>query len=513
MPSIPAKTVVLTFDDAVKSQRTFVGPFLKELGLRATFFVSHRWMDDEANFMTWDEIGELHQMGFEIGNHSWTHPGLSTPRAASRLEGELALVENSLARVKVPKPACFAWPGNGFGPEAVEVLRATGYRLARRGEMPEVEYGRATVGPLYDPSRRHPLLIPTTGDSYPNWTFEHFQNVVARALEGQAVVLQYHGVPDVAHPWVHTDPELFKKCMTYLKEQGFRTMALGDLERYVDLAHPPSDPLLSYRHPIAPAAKLLLPVEMEATRARLPYWLGVMKRHHYSDSEVAKVTGLPSSQLPQAEAVSGGILPYPGGRHPRTGFLNGAIAPSRGTKASIFLPWDRASYVVVDVPEAIFASGRLIYLAHTHIPSIWDEQNRPIDNVDWRPTADGGLESAWELPDKVAFGASIRPVTGGADMELWIRNGSPEPLSKIRSQVCVMLAKARGFDAQTNANKTLSKTSAVAAGSGRKILVEWEPVNRVWANPPCPCMHSDPGFADCPPGEVTRAKGKLRFEG
>src|SRR5689334_24928619 len=90
--TIPDKLVVLTFDDAVKSHRTFVAPLLKELGFRATFFVTHRWMSDAENFMTWKEIAELHQMGFEIGNHTWTHSDFSSPRNAARLEGELYMV-------------------------------------------------------------------------------------------------------------------------------------------------------------------------------------------------------------------------------------------------------------------------------------------------------------------------------------------------------------------------------------------------------------------------------------
>jgi len=80
---IPGKTVILTFDDAVKSHRTFVAPLLKDLNFRATFFVTHLWMDDTANFMTWREIAEIHGMGFEIGNHAWTHGNYSTPRGAS----------------------------------------------------------------------------------------------------------------------------------------------------------------------------------------------------------------------------------------------------------------------------------------------------------------------------------------------------------------------------------------------------------------------------------------------
>src|SRR5215510_12797635 len=94
--AVPQKTVVLTMDDAVKSHRTFAGPLLKELGFNATFFVTHQWMPDKEHFMSWQDIAELHQRGFEIGNHSWTHADFSVPKTAARLPGELALVENEL---------------------------------------------------------------------------------------------------------------------------------------------------------------------------------------------------------------------------------------------------------------------------------------------------------------------------------------------------------------------------------------------------------------------------------
>src|SRR5207248_1353476 len=97
---VPDKLVVLTFADAVESHRRFDAPLLKEAGFSATFFVTHRWMDDAANFMTWDEIGELHQLGFEIGNHSWTHANFSQPKVAARLPEELGQVERALAEAK-----------------------------------------------------------------------------------------------------------------------------------------------------------------------------------------------------------------------------------------------------------------------------------------------------------------------------------------------------------------------------------------------------------------------------
>ena len=123
--SIPDKTVVLTFDDAVKSHRTVVAPMLAEYGFGATFFVTHGWMNDPEYFMSWQDIAEIHEMGFEIGNHTWTHGGLSMPADVARLAGELALVESALKNVGVPKPVSFAWPGNRFGPEGVaEIGRA-----------------------------------------------------------------------------------------------------------------------------------------------------------------------------------------------------------------------------------------------------------------------------------------------------------------------------------------------------------------------------------------------------
>jgi peptidoglycan/xylan/chitin deacetylase (PgdA/CDA1 family) len=64
------KTVVLTMDDSVKSHRAFAAPLLKEFGHSATFFISHGFMTDTKNFLSWQDVGELHRIGFEIGNHS-----------------------------------------------------------------------------------------------------------------------------------------------------------------------------------------------------------------------------------------------------------------------------------------------------------------------------------------------------------------------------------------------------------------------------------------------------------
>jgi peptidoglycan/xylan/chitin deacetylase (PgdA/CDA1 family) len=244
---VPPKTVVLTFDDAVKTHLTVVAPLLKQLGFRATFFVTQKWMDDQTYFLTWDEVGKLHRLGFEIGNHSWTHSDFGKTENAVKLDAELEQVENELAKVGVPKPVSFAWCGNGFGPEAMEQLQRRGYAVARRGMQPEVPYGAIQVGPTLRVKNHHPLLIPTTGDAYPDWTFEHFKNVLKSAKPDEVIVLQFHGVPDEKHPWVNTPAAAFREYMNYLKQNGYRTLALRDLLQYYDSSHLPDDPLLKTR--------------------------------------------------------------------------------------------------------------------------------------------------------------------------------------------------------------------------------------------------------------------------
>src|SRR5438552_3572271 len=448
---IPAKLVVLTFDDAVKSHRTFVAPLLKELGFGATFFVTHKWMDDPTNFMTWSDIAEIYEMGFEIGNHSWTHSDFSMPKNAARLAGELFLVDQELERAKpkVPRPISFAYCGNTFGPEAIQKLSELGYKFARRGETPEAHYGKLEIGATYDPKRHHPLLIPTTGDAYPNWTLEHFKSVVACATNGVAVVLQFHGSPDIAHPWVHTPPEKLREYMTYLKENNFRCIAIRDLEPYIDREHLPDDPLLKARQPPREPSRLTWPAEAKTTRGDLGFWLEDMLVHHrYTWTETARVCGwsedevkLKASELHISPDVrpekpssrEPRVLPYPGTRETRRGFFAN-IDAQRGTKASVFLPWDTTSYVVVDLPEAIFCQNGLLFLAHTHVPTMWDKQNVIIENADWQRETDGGLRLEHTLPNKVAFGSSIRAKGDVVEMEMWLRNGTDQALQRLRTQ-------------------------------------------------------------------------------
>jgi hypothetical protein len=266
-----------------------------------------------------------------------------------------------------------------------------------------------------------------------------------------------------------------------------------------------------------------------ANDTELRFWLRNMVWHHrFSTGEITAATGLAADEIAAAlarfdiretnrPALRPGdplrVLPYPGGRHPRIGFLDGAVRPQRETKISVFTPWDEASYVVVDVPEAIWSNLGLTYLAHTHVPTLWTKQGIALPPLEWNRHDDGSLTIERRLPNGISFGARIQPAVHAVHMELWLTNGTNEPLSDLRVQNCVMLKGAAGFTRQTNDNKLFANPYvACRSESGdRWVITAWDACHRPWANPPCPCLHSDPKFSDCPPGETRRLRGWLSF--
>ncbi len=239
---IPDKLVVLTFDDSKASHYTVVRPVLKKYGFGATFFITEgfTFRTNKDDYLTWDQIAELHKDGFEIGNHTRDHMSLEKANLP-RVKEQVEAINAQCAAHGIPTPVSFAYPGNTIDPDAIQMLAALGFRFARRGGAPEYPYAEGN-GFAYEPGRDHPLLLPSAGDARPFWTLENLKRATDQARDGKIAILQFHGTPDVEHPWVNTPRERFEEYMKYLHDNHFTVVALRDLARYVDWRHKPDDP-------------------------------------------------------------------------------------------------------------------------------------------------------------------------------------------------------------------------------------------------------------------------------
>ena len=106
---IPDRLVVLTFDDASRSHYTIARPILKHYGFGATFFVTEGFdfKINKDDYLSWGQIRELHEDGFEIGNHTRDHLGI-TDKTVGQFAEQLEGIASQCEAHGVPKPVSFA---------------------------------------------------------------------------------------------------------------------------------------------------------------------------------------------------------------------------------------------------------------------------------------------------------------------------------------------------------------------------------------------------------------------
>lgn len=68
----PTKQPIVTFDDGDITNYTKARPILKELGVKASFFIIGEWVG-ASGYMNWRQIKELKDNGMTIGAHGMTH--------------------------------------------------------------------------------------------------------------------------------------------------------------------------------------------------------------------------------------------------------------------------------------------------------------------------------------------------------------------------------------------------------------------------------------------------------
>jgi peptidoglycan/xylan/chitin deacetylase (PgdA/CDA1 family) len=147
---LPAKPVMLTFDDTDLEQYTIALPEMKKYGFKGVFFIMTVSLN-RPNYMTREQVKALSDEGHEIGSHTWDHRNV-------KLYGEedwatqIDKPTKQLSAITGKPIKYFAYPFGLWNPKAIPELKKRGFTGAFQLATP-----RDTQDPLFTVRR---IIVP-----------------------------------------------------------------------------------------------------------------------------------------------------------------------------------------------------------------------------------------------------------------------------------------------------------------------------------------------------------------
>jgi peptidoglycan/xylan/chitin deacetylase (PgdA/CDA1 family) len=138
--TLPAKAVVLTFDDGFADFYETALPILTQYRLTATLYVvsgyvgsTSRWLEhagtQSLRFLSWSQLDEIEENGIEIGAHTISHPALDT-LPIGRARDEIALSKRHLEDGLGVGINSFAYPYGYYSQAVRDLVVSAGYTSA-----------------------------------------------------------------------------------------------------------------------------------------------------------------------------------------------------------------------------------------------------------------------------------------------------------------------------------------------------------------------------------------------
>lgn len=131
--ALPARPVLITFDDGYEGVHRHALPVLAAHGFTATVFVSTGWLRGRHGtggapdtMLDWHQVRELAAAGLEMGGHSHSHPQLDQ-LAGDRLRTEVGRCREITAQETGTAPVSFAYPFGYSNRGVRRVVREAGF--------------------------------------------------------------------------------------------------------------------------------------------------------------------------------------------------------------------------------------------------------------------------------------------------------------------------------------------------------------------------------------------------
>jgi peptidoglycan/xylan/chitin deacetylase (PgdA/CDA1 family) len=122
--------VLITFDDGYRDVLWNAAPVLHRLHMPATAYViTSRISGADSSFLTWEQLGRLERLGFDIGSHTIDHleiPYVSRTVAWEQLRDSRRALERHLGH----PVQWFSYPAGAESAAVLPLVRRAGYVLA-----------------------------------------------------------------------------------------------------------------------------------------------------------------------------------------------------------------------------------------------------------------------------------------------------------------------------------------------------------------------------------------------
>lgn len=141
---MPARGVVITFDDGFQDNYLFAFPILKQFRFKATFFLTVDLIGtdlilekdkiekpdlSEDRMLSWDQVKDMREEGMDFGSHTCSHANLLTI-SKRQAEREIAESYSKFQQKTGYPPRFFCYPYGAFDEAVKTVVRKAGFRCA-----------------------------------------------------------------------------------------------------------------------------------------------------------------------------------------------------------------------------------------------------------------------------------------------------------------------------------------------------------------------------------------------
>jgi peptidoglycan/xylan/chitin deacetylase (PgdA/CDA1 family) len=123
--ALPARPIILTFDDGYDDSYTYAYPILRRYGLQGTFFIITSFVG-RPGYLTWEQAREMRRGGMSLESHTCTHPDLAR-NTPGHVDEEVRDSKAVLERELGGPVFFFSYPSGKYTPAVIAALETNGY--------------------------------------------------------------------------------------------------------------------------------------------------------------------------------------------------------------------------------------------------------------------------------------------------------------------------------------------------------------------------------------------------